>query len=126
MFPHWMCFFVDRDAAAAMRQIHCSPRQSGLLRNEIAPANQVVGCRAEAKQPIDESAAAVTQLAKERHRLQPSEGLLDQLPLPMTQSVTGVSRRPPVNRATAIDEFVLRDVRGNTHAAHSSDPGALV
>ena len=66
------------------------------------------------------------QLAKERDGLQPPEGLLHQLALPMTQSVASVSRRARVDRAAAVPEFVLGDVRRDPHLSDRGDPGAGV
>ena len=97
-----------------------------MLRNEIAPAHQVVRGGTEAKQPIDEAPAAVAQLAEQRDGLQPAERLLNQLPLAMTESIAGVSGRARVDRAAAVPEFVLGDVRRDAHPSDGGDPSARV
>jgi hypothetical protein len=74
----------------------CGSSASRAWRDEIAPAHQVVGGRAEAKQPVDKTSASVPQFAEERDGLQPAKGLFDQLPLALVDSISGVSgRRPP-------------------------------
>ena len=78
--------------------IYRSPSRLRSLRDEVAPAHQIVGGGAEAKQPIDETPTAVSQLAEERDGLQPAERLLNELALTMTEPVAPVSGRPTVDR----------------------------
>jgi len=96
------------------------------LRDEIPPAHQVVGGGAEAKLPIDEPTAAVTQLAKQGDGLQPAECLLDELAFPMTEAKADVSRRACVDGAAAVPKFVRRHVRRDAHLTNGRDPRADV
>src|SRR5262245_52349186 len=98
-----------------MSHVHRSPRSLRRLRGEIAPTHQVVGGRSEAKQPIDERSAAVAQLPQERDGLQPAKRLLHEFPFAMTQTVARVSCRARIDRAAAVAEFVLRDMRRDVH-----------
>src|SRR6266542_1887219 len=108
--------FVDGDAFIAMIGIHRSLSSSRPLRHEIAPAHQVVGGGAEAKQPVDEMSAAVAELAEEPDGLHPAEGLLDQFPLALTQGIARMTSRAAIDRA-ATESGVLRDVRRDAHLA---------
>src|SRR4030095_4958584 len=92
MFNTGFPLFVDGDAFIAMIGIPSALSASRPLRDEIAPAHQIVGGRAEAKQPIDETAASVAQFAEECDGLQPAKRLLNELPLSMTEAIAGVSR----------------------------------
>ena len=94
-------FFNDGDAFISMIEIYRSPSSSRPLRNEIAPAHQIVGGRPEAKHPVDEASATVAEFAEERDGLQPAEGLLDQLPLALTQGIARMPRGATINRAAA-------------------------
>ena len=101
---------VDSDAFIAMIGHPRGSSASRASRDEIAPAHQVVGGRAEAKQPVDKTSASVPQFAEERDGLQPAKGLFDQLPLAMADAIPGVSGRARVDRAAPVSEFVLRDM----------------
>ena len=83
---------------------------SGSLRDQIAPADQVVGRCAEGEDPIDEASTAVSQFAEARDGLQPAKRLLNQLALAMTDPIPGVSGRARVDGAAAVTECVLRHV----------------
>src|ERR1700726_180692 len=96
---HPMSLLVDGDVFIAMIGIHRSLSSLRPLRHEIAPAHQVVGGGAEAKQPIDEAATAVTKFAEEPDGLHPAEGLLDQLPLALAQGIARMARGPAIDRA---------------------------
>ena len=122
---HPMPFFNDGDAFISMIEIYLAPSSSRPSRDEIAPAHQVVGGRTKAKQPIDEASAAVAEFAEERDGLQPAEGLLDQLPLALTQGIARMTRGATINRAAA-EPGVLGHVRRDAHPAHGPDPGAPV
>src|SRR5437773_7003145 len=98
-----------------MMRMYRSPGRSGPLCHESAPAHQVVGRRAEGEEPIDESSAAMTEFAQQSDRLQPTERLLNELPLAMTVPIARVSSRARVDRAAAIPEFVLGDVWRDVH-----------
>ena len=78
---HPSSVLVEEGPFIAMIGIHRYSSWSGPLRDEIAPAHQVVRSGAEAKQPIDEAPATMPQFAEEGHSFQPSEGLLHQLAL---------------------------------------------
>src|SRR5215212_2742975 len=95
----------------------------GSLRDQIAPADQVVGRGAEGKDPVDQSSAAVSQFAEQPDRLHPPEGLLDEFALPLTQRVAGVSGRAPIDGTAAAARRRLGDVRRNAHATDRRDPG---
>src|SRR5688572_17950494 len=98
MVQHLFPFRVDGHAVVTMIRIHRSPRSSRLLRDEIAPAHQVVRGGPEAKEPIDEASAAVPQFAKQRDGLQPPEGLLNELAFPVTRSVSHVAGGAGIDR----------------------------
>ena len=119
-------FVVDGDAFIAVIGIPSASSTSRPLRDQIAPAHQVVGGGTEAKQPVDEPSAAVAQFAEERDRLQPTERLLNELPLSMTEPIAGVSGRARVDRAAAVPEFVLGHVRRDAQASNGRDPGTRV
>src|SRR5436190_11243606 len=102
-----MFFLVDGDAGTTMIRIHRSRRSSDRLRDEIAPAHEIVGRGAETKQPIDEASATVPKLAEERDGLQPAKRLLNEFALTVTPAVTRVSRGAGVDRAAAVAELVL-------------------
>ena len=72
------------------------------LRHEITPAHQVVGRGAEGKDPVDEAAAAVAKFPKQPDGLHPAEGLLDQLPLALTEPIPDVSGGAAIDRAAAV------------------------
>ena len=72
-------------------------------------SHEVVGGRREGHDPIDERTAPMAQLPQSANRLQPAEDLLDQLPLPLTDLVTGMPCGPAVDGAVA---DLLRDVGG--------------
>src|SRR5712691_8308362 len=108
---HQISLFNDGDAFISMIEIYLSPSSSRPLRDEIAPAHQVVGGRAEAKQPIDEASTAVAEFAEERDGLQPAKGLLDQLPFALAQGIGRMTRRAPINGAPA-EPGVLGHMRG--------------
>src|SRR6266545_4693552 len=99
---HSNSFFVEGDALIAMIGIHRLPSSSGALCHEIAPPHQVVGRRAEAKQPVDEASAPMPQFAEEGDGLQPAEGLLDQLSLALTQRVARMTRGAAVDGTAPI------------------------
>src|SRR5262245_35752503 len=107
-------------------RIHRSSLRSDALRHEIAPAHEVVRGRAKAKLPIDETPPTVTQFAKQRHGLQPTERLLNELPFAMTEPIARVSGRAGIDRTAAVSEIVLRDVRCDAHLSHGRDPGVRV
>src|SRR5579862_6157658 len=109
-----------------MTGIHRSPSSSRALRHEIAPAHEVVGGGAEAKQPVDQSSATVPQFAKQRDGLQPAEGLLNELALAMTEPIPDVSGRARVDGGATVPEFVLGDMRRDVHLSDGGDPGARV
>ena len=69
--------------------------------------------------------STVAEFAEERDGLQPAEGLLDQLPLALTQGIARMTRGATINRAAA-EPGVLGHVRRDAHPAHGPDPGALV
>src|SRR5919204_825185 len=108
---HLISFLADGDVITMMIWIDRSRPSSGPLCDESPPAHQVVCGSAEAELPINEPATTVPQLAEESDRLQPAKGLLNQLPLAMTQSIAGMTRRPRVDGATGVREFVLRNMR---------------
>src|ERR1700719_1060302 len=108
-----------------MTRIRWSPYSSGRSRDQIAPADQLVRRGGEAHDPVDEAAAAMPELAQQPHGLHPAKGLLDQFPAPLTDRVTGMARRPSIDRATPPNR-VLRDVGRDAHPAHGADPGRHV
>src|SRR5688572_5232799 len=117
-------FVVHGDAFIAVIQIPSASSTLRPLRDQIAPAHQVVGGSAKAKQPVDEPSAAVAQLAEERDSLQPPERLLNELPLSMTEPIADVSSRARVDRAAAVPKCVLGHVRRDAHPSDGSDPSA--
>ena len=94
-------FVVNGDASLAVIGIPSASSTSRPLRDQIAPAHQVVRGGGEAKQPIDEAPATMPQFAEERHGLHPPEGLLDQFPFALADDITGVSHRAAVNGTAA-------------------------
>ena len=121
-----MSFFDEGNAFITMIPMFPSASSLGSLRDQIAPADQVVGRGAEGEDPIDEAAAAVPQLAKQRDGLQPAKRLLNQRALALTDPIPGVSGRARVDSAAAVAELVLRHVRRDAHASDGGDPGADV
>src|SRR6187401_2342661 len=126
MVQHLISLAVGGDAVTAMFPMHRSLAVSASLRHEIPPAYQVVRGGAERKLPIDEASAAMPQFAEQRDRLQPAEGLLNELPFLMTAPIPGMSSRPRVDRAAAVSECVLGHVRRDAQASDGRDPGARV
>src|SRR5258706_14743690 len=96
-----MSFVFDCDGFIVMTRMSQSPSSSGPLRPEVAPADQVVGRGAEGKDPVDESSAAMSEFAEEADGFHPAEGLLDQLPLALTEGIAGVAHRAPVDGPAA-------------------------
>src|SRR5215218_769130 len=96
-----MSFVDESDAFSTMSSLVPSPSLLGALRDQIAPADQVVRRGAEGEQPVDESSAAVAQFAKQPDRLHPAEGLLDEFPFALTPFVAGVSRRAVIDGTAA-------------------------
>src|SRR6476659_3671436 len=124
MVQHQMSALVEGDAVTTIMRIHCSSRWSSLLRDEIAPAHEVVGRGAETKQPIDEASATVSQLAEERDGLQPAKRLHNEFALAMTPAVSGVSRGAGIDCAATVAELVLGDMWRDPHPSDSGHPGA--
>ena len=87
-----MSLFVAGDAFIAMIGIHRSPSSSRPLRDEIAPPDQVVCGRGEGKDPVDEAAAAMAELAEQADGFHPPEGLLDQFSFPLAHGIAGVAQ----------------------------------
>src|SRR5262245_47123492 len=98
---HPISHVVDGDAFIAMIGIPPASSASRLLRNEVAPAHEVIGSGAEAKQPVDEASTAVAEFPKKPHRFHPAKGLLDQLPFALADGVAGMARGAAVDRAPA-------------------------
>ena len=122
---HPISLFVEGDAFIAMIGIHGSS-SSRVLRHEIAPPDQVVRRRGEGKDPVDESAAAMAELAEQADRFHPAEGLLDQFPLPLAHGVAGVTQGTAVEGTAAAPFDGGRDMRRDVHPAHRGDPVARV
>src|SRR5215210_2009248 len=109
----------------------CSPRgrrpraarRSRGPRQQVPQADQVVGRRGEGHDPIDELSAAVPELPQATDGLHPAEDLLDQLPLLLTDGVTGLPGGAAVDR-TAFR--LLGDVRRDTEGADLGDKTADV
>jgi hypothetical protein len=118
--------FITREVVAfeVMIQIHSAASASGRVRDEIAPPDQVVGRGAKGKHPIDEAAPPVAEFTKQRHRLQPPKGLLDQLALALTARVARMPGGAAINRAPAARPMVLRDVGRHAHRPQGSDARA--
>src|SRR5258708_15859579 len=112
------------DALIAM--IAMFPLASWLSRScdEIAPANQVGRRGAERKNPVDESAAAVPELAERTDGFHPAEGLLNQFPPALAEGVARVAHRAPVNGTAAESSHMLRDVWRDAHPADGGAPVA--
>src|ERR1700704_4756020 len=77
-------------------------------RQRCAQADQVIGCRREGHDPIDELTATMPQLAQPADGLHPPEDLLDQLPLLLADRVAGMTQGPIIEGAP---RYFLRDVR---------------
>src|SRR5215213_10508654 len=91
----------ESDSLITMSPMVPSPSLLGALRDQIAPADQVVRRGAEGEQPVDQSPAAVAEFTKQPHGLHPPEDLLDQFPFALTQFVAGVSRRAVIDGTAA-------------------------
>src|SRR6185503_19059597 len=122
---HSISFGVDGDAFIAMIGIPSASSASRPLRDEVAPAHQVVGSGAEAKQPVDEASAAVAEFPKEPYGLHPAKGLFDQFPFALAHGVAGMARGAAIDGAPS-GTGVLRHVRRDAHPTHGPDPGTPV
>src|SRR5215831_15526020 len=73
----------------------------GRTPGQVSDSDQVVRCESEHEHPIDTLASSVSRLPKHRDRLRPSEDLLDELPLPLTDRVALVPGGAAVDRRIA-------------------------
>ena len=69
---------------------------------QISQAHQIVGGTGEGKDPVHFTDSTMMQLPQERNRFQPAKAFFDPLPFLLTQTITKVTRRAPVNRASTI------------------------
>ena len=71
-----------------------SPTPLGTRHHHGSQSHEIVGGRRDGHDLIDERSAPMAQLPQPADRLQPAEDLLDQLPFPLTDVVTGMPGGP--------------------------------
>src|SRR5262249_51183003 len=82
----------------------------GRHRLQVANSDQVVDRRREGEHPADPLQAAMPSLAHQPHRLEPTKDLFHPFALSLTDSVTSMSSRAPIDGAGSI-LLVLRHMR---------------
>ena len=92
----------------------CGTNRAG---EQIPHPHQVVWRRREGENPPHLVNSTMPHLSQQRDRLQPSENLLDPLPLLRADPIARVPRRPLIDRAPARPIRVLRPVRRHSHIA---------
>ena len=95
------------------RAADLTPRSGG-PRQQCAQPDQVVGRRGEGHDPIDQLAPPMAELAESADGLHPAEDLLDQFPFALTDGISRMPRRAPIDARAggAASEGAWRGVRG--------------
>src|SRR5882672_7034929 len=80
------------------------------LNGQISHADEVISSGSKGEDPSHLKDAAVPDLPQQRDRLEPSEALLNPLPLSLADGVSGVLRRTSIDRAPTKPPEILRHV----------------
>jgi hypothetical protein len=94
------------EAALGRVRTHLSPSLFALKR-EVTPADQIVATQSQDEHPLDQVLAAMTELAHQRRRLEPTENRFYELALAKADLITRVSRCATVQMATSVFTFTF-------------------
>ena len=100
----WIVLSPDRCRAVGHRLKTLRPQE------QAAETNQIVRSGRKGHDPIDQFATSMPQLAQAAHGLHPPKHLFDQLALALANRVSGVARRPAIDRTAGLLCDMWRDL----------------